>query len=479
MLILEKNHQIGGALQVFSRDKCIFDTGVHYIGGLDSGENLYRMFNYLGIYDQLKLRSMDRDCFDLIRLNNGMVGKHGQGYENFIRELVALFPDESTAIHAFCDKIKEVCDFFPLYNLELDGKTNYVDSPEVLVMGAWDFVSSITENEDLKNILLGSGPLYAGEKKITPFYVVALIMNSYIKGSYRLVDGGSQIAKELVKQLRKYGGDIIKHKEVSSASYSDEGYITSVSCLDGTTYFGKNFISNMHPVPTIQVFGERNFRPAFRDRIKKLKNTVSSFMMYASLKEDSFPYFNYNIYDYYSDSPWETVHYDKESWPQMTYLCTPATSRSEVFAESICVMCYMDIEEVNKWEETFNTIGNPADRGAAYLAFKREKEAQILTKLYTRYPGLKDCIKNVYSSTPLTYKDYLHTPEGSLYGIMKDYNNPVGTMINSKTKVPNLFLTGQNIIFHGILGATIGAFVTSFNFIDYRKTVQEIKSYDN
>ena len=53
VLVLEKNHQIGGALQVFSRDKCIFDTGVHYIGGLDEGENLYRMFKYLGIYDGL------------------------------------------------------------------------------------------------------------------------------------------------------------------------------------------------------------------------------------------------------------------------------------------------------------------------------------------------------------------------------------------------------------------------------------------
>ncbi|PIQ15081.1 MAG: all-trans-retinol 13,14-reductase, partial [Flavobacteriales bacterium CG18_big_fil_WC_8_21_14_2_50_32_9] len=32
VVVLEKNHQIGGNLQVFSRDKCIFDTGVHYIG---------------------------------------------------------------------------------------------------------------------------------------------------------------------------------------------------------------------------------------------------------------------------------------------------------------------------------------------------------------------------------------------------------------------------------------------------------------
>jgi all-trans-retinol 13,14-reductase len=85
---------------------------------------------------------------------------------------------------------------------------------------------------------------------------------------------------------------------------------------------------------------------------------------------------------------------------------------------------------------------------------------------------------NVYSSTPLTYKDYIGTPEGSLYGIMKDYNNPIATTINTKTRISNLYLTGQNIIFHGILGATIGAFVTCFNFIDPEETIKKIKEYE-
>lgn len=32
--VLERNRQLGGSLQIFSRDKAIFDTGVHYIGAL-------------------------------------------------------------------------------------------------------------------------------------------------------------------------------------------------------------------------------------------------------------------------------------------------------------------------------------------------------------------------------------------------------------------------------------------------------------
>jgi all-trans-retinol 13,14-reductase len=59
---------------------------------------------------------------------------------------------------------------------------------------------------------------------------------------------------------------------------------------------------------------------------------------------------------------------------------------------------------------------------------------------------------------------------------MKDFRNPISSVINTRTKLPNLFLTGQNIVFHGILGATIGAFVTCFNFIDYQTLISEIKS---
>ena len=47
--VLEKNNQYGGNLQTFVRDKTIFDTGIHYIGGLDKGQNLYKYFSYIGI----------------------------------------------------------------------------------------------------------------------------------------------------------------------------------------------------------------------------------------------------------------------------------------------------------------------------------------------------------------------------------------------------------------------------------------------
>ncbi len=475
VLVLEKNHQIGGSLQVFSRDKCVFDTGVHYIGSLDEVENLYQIFKYLGIYDGLKMKRLDDDCFDLIRLPNGTEVKHGQGFDNFKKGLNDAFPSESEAIDKFCAKIIEICSYFPLYNLEEDSAGTYTENPEILEEGAWDYLESITTNDTLRNVLVGSGPLYAGDKKTTPLYVVALIMYSYLKGSYRMVDGGSQIAKLLTKRLHQLGGRILKHQEVFEAVYEDRE-IVSVKTKSGEVFKGKNFISNVHPKLTVDILGKEKFRPAYKGRMEKLENTVSSFMLYLTFHENSFPYMNYNTYVYGKDQVWETVDYSKEQWPEAMFVCTPATRNQGEFAESMSVMAYMNYKEVEQWGESFNTIAIKGERGEAYEKFKREKEEQMIQALEKTYPNIRKSIKSVYSSTPLTYKDYIGTDDGALYGVKKDFNDIMFSKINARTRIPNLYQTGQNLVFHGILGATIGALVTCFNFVNGRQLIDEIKN---
>ena len=475
VLVLEKNHQIGGSLQVFSRDKVIFDTGVHYIGSLDHGETLNKLFKYVGILDDLKMKRLDDDCFDAIRLSDGTTFKHAQGYEGFRTGLKEHFPLEEKAIDLFLSKVKSICQEFPLYNLEVERGFSYIDKPEVLSESAYKFIESLTDDKKLQAVLLGNGLLYAGEVDKTPFYVVALILNSYLKGSYRMENGGSQIAKLLTKKLHSLGGKVLKHKEVVDAVYEDEKIAAVVTC-DGVLYKAKNYISNMHPLKTVEVFGEENFRPAYRNRLKKIENTVSSFMVYFSLKKDSFPYINHNIYAYTKDEVWETVDYNEAEWPEALFICTSAKVDQGEFADSLSVMAYMNYDEVKEWEHTFSTIKDPNERGESYLEFKKRKEKLVIERLEEIFPGFSSSINNVYSSTPLTYKDYIGTKDGSLYGIKKDFNQIMQSKINTRTRVPNLFLTGQNLVFHGILGASIGAMVSVFCFIDDHELINKINN---
>src|ERR1700676_2954643 len=106
--MVEKNKQLGGCLQIYVRDRVIFDSGVHYIGGLDKGQNLYQIFKYLGLMDQLKLERMD-PAFDRILLG----GKEKeyrimQGYDAFAQEMIREFPDEEKAIQKYIKTVLEI-----------------------------------------------------------------------------------------------------------------------------------------------------------------------------------------------------------------------------------------------------------------------------------------------------------------------------------------------------------------------------------
>src|SRR5690554_7761331 len=93
--VLEKNQQFGGNLQTFVRNKTIFDTGVHYIGGLSEGQNLHHYFKYLDILDDIPLKKMDEDGYDIITFDNDPIEyRHAQGYSNFIDSLISQFPEE-------------------------------------------------------------------------------------------------------------------------------------------------------------------------------------------------------------------------------------------------------------------------------------------------------------------------------------------------------------------------------------------------
>ncbi|MNR30326.1 hypothetical protein D3C85_1477750 [compost metagenome] len=80
----------------------------------------------------------------------------------------------------------------------------------------------------------------------------------------------------------------------------------------------------------------------------------------------------------------------------------------------------------------------------------------------------------MHTSTPLSYRDYIGGHNGNMYGYEKDSNNPMKTFIPSKTKLDNLYLTGQSINMHGVLGVTIGAVVTCSEILGREYLVNKI-----
>jgi all-trans-retinol 13,14-reductase len=150
---------------------------------------------------------------------------------------------------------------------------------------------------------------------------------------------------------------------------------------------------------------------------------------------------------------------------------TPATSKSNIWADGGIAITYMKYSEVEKWKNT--RVGQ---RGEEYETFKQQKAEKLIDVMSLKLPRLRESIAAYYTSTPLTHRDYTGSPDGSAYGILKNSNDAISTLISPKSRVSNLYFTGQNLNMHGILGVTIGAISTCAEIIGLEHIITQIKS---
>lgn len=464
--VIEKNKKIGGCIQSFSKNKTIFNTGLNYTESLGEGEVLNQYFKFFDIIDRIKIKRLDINHFDKISFNGDTTEyPFAQGYDNFVNSLAEYFPKEKQNLKRYISEMETVCKQFPLYTL--DGDFSPKDNKH-LNIGAYNFLKSITDDNKLMEVLSGMNSLYAGVKDKTPLYIHALINYSFIRSSWRFIDGSSQLAARIADVIKENGGEIFRSRTVTGIC-GENNSVDYVVLDNGEKIFAKKFISNIHPANTLRLVNPALTKKAFFKRIKSLENTIGMYSLYMVMKKESFPYLNYNHHHFAKVNTWAT-DYDEKLWPEHYMLYTPATSRSEKWTDGIIALTYMKYDEVKKWENT--KIEN---RGDEYLEFKEKKAQKLFEAIEKKFPGIRKNVKHYYTSTPLTYKEYTATPEGSSYGILKDYNNTLTGIITPKSRINNLYFTGQNLNMHGILGVSISAALTCSELIGFDYLYNKIR----
>ncbi len=471
--VLEKNRQFGGSLQIFSRDKAIFDTGVHYLGGLDEGQNLNRYFKYFGLMDKLRLQKLDLDGYDHISFEgHPKIYKHAQGYENFIDVLAQDFPHQRKQLEIYVKTINDICASFPLYNLG-SGLKDFNDD-WYRTTSVKDYVENLFTDPLLAKIIGANNMLYCGNE-LTPFFIHAVVVNSYMQSAYRCIDGSSQIAKLMVDGIKSMGGVVLNYHEVSGFNTSGDE-ITSVQMTDGKTIESKWVISGIDFKKLIQIIGPTHFRKAYRNRIQNLENTPGLFLMSAVFKPNTVKRMNNNVYHYVNDNVWDSAKHTEQDWPRGFGAFPTYTSKNPDYTENIVLMAYMHYHEVEKWKDTVSTVPkNINSRGQDYEAFKLERSNRLLKIIEKRMPEVTSNIQSFTNATPLTYRDYIGSTDGTSYGFAKDFRLPMSSFFTSRTKIKNLLITGQDLNLHGVLGVTISAVATCSEIFGHPYLINKIK----
>ena len=473
--LLEKNKQLGGSLQGYGVDGMLFEPAVHYVGSFDQGQTLYKIFNYLGLIDQLSLKKLNDNCFDLIKIQNKEFPL-AQGYKNFIKQLAVHFPHQKEQIELFFNDVKKTCKHFPLYFLK---KKSPYDKKSVLHYSLKQKLDEYLQDKTLKNILTGNHLLFASEETTTPFYIYALIINSYIESSWKFDKGSSQLIKALEKFIKNHHGKIVKNCNINYIKEKD-GKIEYFQNEEGIKYYADYYISNIHPSKTFEILDTAIIKKISKKRIANLPNTQAAIMVNITLNKKCIKYKNYNIHYHREENIWKDLidmPTEANTYIPNSYGIFFYQDRHDVeYANRLSILCYMNFDFFKKWEKTYNINTKPAQssRSASYFKFKNDISKKIIDEVEKVIPELKKAVSKVDVCTPLTYRDYLNIPNGSMYGIKKDIHHLEQLTFSTKTKIQNLYLTAQNINMHGVLGVAITSILTSSEILGLDFLIDEI-----
>ena len=436
-LVLEGSHQPGGCMQSFRRGGLHYDTGLHYVGGLAPGQTMHKAFGQLGLLD-LPWERMD-EAFDRVIIAGRRFAFH-QGYQAFVDGLAKDFPHQREALQSYVWRLQHVTE-------------------EDMEVNAYDYLSKTFSDEMLLNVVSAAAMKTELKRESLPLFNFAHTCSGYIESSWRLRGDGNLLVNKLIDTIRKAGGEVRTDSRVVRLTETD-GHISKAVCADGSTYEAGYFISDIHPAVLCQMLEDcPSVRKAFRRRMASAENTTGMFTAQLCIKPGALRYFAHNVFVYDKPNVWTMTEENDPVKGVMVSARVPEDGSDML--RQIDLLTPMPWQECKEWEDT--KVGH---RGEDYKAFCKQKTEQCLTLAEQYIPGLRDMVEHCYTSTPLTYRDYLGSPEGGAFGMRKDCRAPMLSFHSVSTPLPNLLLTGQSIILPGIEGVTMTAFETCSRIIN-------------
>ncbi len=477
--VLEQGRHIGGCLQSFVRSGAVFESGFHYVGGLAEGQPLHTLFNYLDLLD-LPWRQLDEDCFDEVVIGNESF-PFANGHERFAERLIERFPAEKEGILKYTSFLKNVGDHIFDSFAPRDASDFY--STSLFAKSAYEFVNETIGDPLLRKVLSGTSLKMELNAESLPLYVFAQINNSFIQSAWRLQGGGSLIAEHLTNSIKQMGGHVLTDALVTSMQV-ENGRIARVIVNFGQPYLWSGegvfeadwVISSAHPASTVSLIEQTDsLRNIYRKRLGALENTYGMFTANIVLKDDTLPYLNKNIFVHSSQADLWDPKPDVTQSVLVSYTLPleeeARKASAKCFAKSVDLLSPMSWAEVEPWSKM-----KPGHRGEEYVEFKQRKLRDCFDLVGKRLPELEEAAAQVFTSTPLTYNSYLLQPQGSAYGVRKDWRSTMTTVLAPTTPIPNLLLTGQSLNLHGVLGVSMTSVFTCGAILGMESLAKEIMS---
>ena len=450
--VLEKNRTVGGGLQCFSRRGYLFDPGMHVFGGMQKGGNLRTILEYLGVADHLHFEP----CSDTL-VHDGEIISLGCGRDAWIESIGG--GQHRSELEAYVDALYRLADTEDLFNLREESGERKAEN-----ISAKELVEHYISDHELRKRVAYVTHLYDGAAD-SPALLHALTSVLHIDGCHTLLPSAHTLAEALCNTIAAAGGEV--HSSCDVTAIEAEGReVKAVIC--GTERFSADhYVSAIGIGALLRIAPREAFSTAFRSRIKATSMCCSAFSVYGILKPHTVLHRDtgYHVLRR-GASAWDMANVTADEWPHNLFLMTTADKDDPRYAATFTLVAPMNYSNVQRWEES--TAGH---RPADYREWKQQMaERAILLAEEAIGPIETEYIE---TASPLTLRDYNGTTCGSCYGLHPSVLTPELTTLSPRTRMSNLYLTGQDVNFHGMVGTSLTAVLTAESIVGTNTIVKK------
>jgi all-trans-retinol 13,14-reductase len=468
VLLIEQHDIPGGCATTFKRKDLKIEVGLHMIDGLDEGDPKLKLFEELGILDNLEFKRIP-EFYRFVK--PGVDLTIPDSYEQAIEVLTERFPAEKIGILKFFKVIlalrKEVFKVpRQKWKMLLSMPLFPILAPNLMIhenTTVGQFLDTLFDDEDLKLVLLATLGYYHDDPYNMSLLYFSAGQGSFFSGGAYFIKGGSQMLSDyLASVIEDHEGKVIYGNLVNEITI-ENGAATGVKYSEKSTTKGKEYTAYGRYIVANAAL------PNVIDEL--LKDTQAQNKLSNAVGNPEIASSILSVYLGFKKPPkdlgnrsYSTIFFDGGISSQQElakYHHTDLSKRVFIFADysqidsglapegkSFGVLSAMDY--ISDWDTL------PKDR---YREQKEEAAQILIGRIDKLLPGIKDEIEYYEVATPTTIRRYTLNPKGTAYGYAQIPSQAGRRRVKIQSPIRNLFFASAwTEPGHGFTGAIMSGY---------------------
>jgi phytoene dehydrogenase-like protein len=294
-----------------------------------------------------------------------------------------------------------------------------------------------------------------------PVFYHNMVLATYLFSSWRLKCSNAQMAKAFTNRFTSLQGDIIAGDGVEKILVNQR-VVAGVQLTSGSVLKSPVVVGSVHPKVVLNMLPDGAAKPSYRRLVSKLVDTAGMFGAHVSVAASHHAAMPYNIFKIHTKTNGDII--------DLKYYQLRESERAG--KNLLTILTSGDYERWRKWEHT-----HTGQRGEDYVKEKKNRAWRLIHESEEIFGPLQDA-KLVDAYTPLTTRDWVNSPEGSAYGVLRSSDQLLEASILNRTSVKGLFLSGQSVMAPGVIGTILGSLRTVKLIIGperYAKTFKHLR----